>query len=351
MKFFVNASRTITSGTFRYFGLVVLGYIIISAVILWTFEIFGAAFIDQQVMVRDESPVERFWNLQTASGVMLIEVGIILLLTRGYKKRPHRLLHPPKAQASRELLLLVGYLIAIQLIGYAVGKLFGWHPISFHLAGSMYGTTDAVPWAEIFGWMAYNFMFYVVLPIVYFWRKRGYTLTRLNLLSARNIKYDIFIIVAVLVIEVTIQLGGVSSQILHIPWQNGIPAAVIAFFVNLIGTALPTAVFIYALMFSRFVAVFRSPITVIVLGGLTYTLVHFFDYWMVFTSLGAFLASFGGLFLQYFMPGVIKAVLTYRTGNPWVHLWAYHAIAPHVVLDTPHFIDAGQVAETVHENH
>ena len=34
-------------------------------------------------------------------------------------------------------------------------------------------------------------------------------------------------------------------------------------------------------------------------------------------------------------PGMVKAVMTLRTGNAWVHLWAYHAIAPHVIIDTP----------------
>jgi hypothetical protein len=32
---------------------------------------------------------------------------------------------------------------------------------------------------------------------------------------------------------------------------------------------------------------------------------------------------------------MIKSYLTLRTGNAWVHLWAYHAIAPHVTSDTP----------------
>jgi len=27
-----------------------------------------------------------------------------------------------------------------------------------------------------------------------------------------------------------------------------------------------------------------------------------------------------------------------RTGNAWVHLWAYHAIAPHVVSDTRNIV-------------
>jgi len=29
----------------------------------------------------------------------------------------------------------------------------------------------------------------------------------------------------------------------------------------------------------------------------------------------------------------MKSFLTIRTGNAWVHLWAYHAISPHVTTD------------------
>ena len=41
--------------------------------------------------------------------------------------------------------------------------------------------------------------------------------------------------------------------------------------------------------------------------------------------------------LQYFGPGMMKSVLTLRTGNAWVHAPAvgYHAFAPHVIVDTP----------------
>ena len=40
-------------------------------------------------------------------------------------------------------------------------------------------------------------------------------------------------------------------------------------------------------------------------------------------------------FFEDFAKGVIKTVLTLRTGNAWVHVWAYHAVAPHAIADTP----------------
>ena len=39
--------------------------------------------------------------------------------------------------------------------------------------------------------------------------------------------------------------------------------------------------------------------------------------------------------LSYTGPGMIKSVLTLRTGNAWVHALGYHLVAPHVALDTP----------------
>jgi hypothetical protein len=40
------------------------------------------------------------------------------------------------------------------------------------------------------------------------------------------------------------------------------------------------------------------------------------------------------VFLTFFPPGVTKSFLTMRTGNAWVHLWGFHAISPHVTVDT-----------------
>jgi hypothetical protein len=38
--------------------------------------------------------------------------------------------------------------------------------------------------------------------------------------------------------------------------------------------------------------------------------------------------------LLYGAPGMFKSLLTLRTGNAWVHVWAYHAIVPHTIGNT-----------------
>ncbi len=70
-------------------------------------------------------------------------------------------------------------------------------------------------------------------------------------------------------------------------------------------------------------------------GGLTYALAHHFDGWTLFNSPANAVLTVVFLLLQYFSPGMIKTFLTLRTGNIWVHVWAYHAFVPHVIFDTP----------------
>jgi hypothetical protein len=46
-------------------------------------------------------------------------------------------------------------------------------------------------------------------------------------------------------------------------------------------------------------------------------------------------SSFMLVYMTFFPAGLMKSFLTVRTGNAWVHVWAYHAISPHVTIDTP----------------
>jgi hypothetical protein len=62
---------------------------------------------------------------------------------------------------------------------------------------------------------------------------------------------------------------------------------------------------------------------------------HIVEGWSAFDSPRDITLSLIFVLLQYFGPGMIKSVLTLRTGNAWVHALSYHAIAPHVIIDTP----------------
>lgn len=81
----------------------------------------------------------------------------------------------------------------------------------------------------------------------------------------------------------------------------------------------------------------------IILGGLTYPALHGGDSWDDYSSLSHSLLALIFVTLQYFGPGMVKSVLTLRTGNAWVHVWDYHAIAPHVLIDTPTVVNILQI--------
>jgi hypothetical protein len=61
---------------------------------------------------------------------------------------------------------------------------------------------------------------------------------------------------------------------------------------------------------------------------------HVFESWTRYDSLVHSVVSIIVVFLIFFPPGLMKSFLTLRTGNAWVHVWGFHAISPHVTVDT-----------------
>jgi hypothetical protein len=239
---------------------------------------------------------------------------------------------PEPAIALRETLALVGYGIAGLLGGWILGSALGFHPISFHLTGTLYGTGESVSRAEVGVWAAYNCAVYVVAPYLYF--RRRYSPTQLNLKST-DVRNDVLVIVVILAIESVVELLGLSSAIFDLSLRQVALGAPLTFAIYLAGTVLPTMLFIQCILVPRYRRLTGSTATTVILGGVTYALLHCFDGWLAFTTPSAVALSLIFLFLQYLGPGMIKTVLTLRTGNAWVHVWAYHAVAPHTIADTP----------------
>ena len=97
-------------------------------------------------------------------------------------------------------------------------------------------------------------------------------------------------------------------------------------------------IFLTCILLPRYLKLSGSIATTVILGGLTYAALHIFEYWTVYDSLSNSIFSVILVFLQFFVPGMIKSFLTLRTGNAWVHVWAYHAISPHVTADTGNIV-------------
>jgi hypothetical protein len=274
-------------------------------------------------------------------GVALILIGVTYLVTKGRAVPDMAARAPGRSAALAETAGLVGYGILVQFGGLLLGRAVGEHAISLHMHGTLYGADNPVSPTEATVWMLYNFVFYAVLPYLFF-RQRGYSNEQLNLRSS-NRANDTLLILVILLLESTIELvllwlasdatifGLDANQLLV-----GIP---LAFLLNLFGTAIPIMVFIYCILLPRFLKLTGSVAATVVLGGTAYAVIHYFESWTAYDTVANGTLSVIFLMFQYFGPGMIKSVLTLRTGNAWVHVWAYHAIAPHVTVDTPNIVN------------
>ncbi|HKE89225.1 MAG TPA: hypothetical protein VKB45_02735, partial [Gemmatimonadales bacterium] len=238
---------------------------------------------------------------------------------------------PEHRVALRETLLVLAYAVIGQVGGWIVGPLLGYRPFSFHLAGTLYGSTLAQTPADVWIWASYNFLVFAVVPYLYF--RRRYSTTELNLRSVDR-PNDARLILVILVLESLFEVSAFSG-ILHLSPRQLLLGAPLSFAVFFIGTVLPTMVLIYAILLPRYFKLTGSAISTVLLGGLTYAAMHLVEGWSAFGSPRDAALSLLFVLLSYVGPGMIKSVLTLRSGNAWVHALGYHAVAPHVVVDAP----------------
>ena len=279
----------------------------------------GASFAYQMV--------SQFVQLAFALGL----IGVIYLVTRRRVVPNIVDRAPARSRAGVETVGMVAYALVAQGVGFALGKLLGLHPISLHLPGTVYGLYGTLPVSEVYLWVVYNFAVYAAVPYAYF-RNRGYTNEQLNLRS-NNRRQDLLLIVIVLALESAFELS-TNTALFHLSATQLVLGAPLSFGIYFLGTVVPIMIFIYSILLPRYLRLTGSVAATVVLGGLSYAGMHLFDSWGVYDSFQNAVLSLSFVTLQYFGPGTVKSVLTLRTANAWVHVWAYHAFAPHVTLDT-----------------
>lgn len=270
---------------------------------------------------------------------MLVEVFALMvvvhLLTRRRSVPDIADRAPARAEAKKEVALVVAYGVLAMMGGFALGRVFGWHAFSFHLDGMVVRTGQKIVPAEVYCWAAYNLLAYAVVPFTLF--RHRYTTDQLSLRS-NNRRADLILILVVLAIESAVQLSAASSSILDLDLHQALLGAPLTFVISFAGTVLPTMVFIYCVLAPRYLKLTGSVPATVILGGLTYALLHFFDGWTNFASPADALLSVLYLLLFYTGPGMFKMFITIRSASAWTHVWAYHAIAPHTLIDTPMFV-------------
>src|SRR5271156_6025616 len=253
--------------------------------------------------------------------LVVLMFGLVALLTR---KRPVIDLGqraPECSIARREALAMV----AGRLIGQ---HLFG-EGIALHLNGSLVGATRVQSPIEVYTWAAYNGILLALIPYVVF-RMRGYSNEQLNLKSA-NLKSDVLVIVVVLAFSAGMDMMG--SNIFQLTRHQQLVGGLMSFWLHLFGTDLPIMIVIYSILMPRYFKLF-SPMTAYLLGAVSYPTMHIFESGTRYNSIGAAAMSLTFVYLLLIPAGLMKSFLTWRTGNAWVHVWAYHAISPHVTVDT-----------------
>lgn len=256
-------------------------------------------------------------------------MGLVWLLTRRRNAFDMAARAPDGGRTLAETLGVLAYAMAAQGGGWVVGPLFGYRPFSFHLAGALVGCSNPASPGEALVWMSYNFVAFAVIP--YLWARRRYSNLDLNLVStdARN---DALVLGVVFGVESAVQLVAIPG-ILTLTPHAALIAAPLAFGLFLFGTVLPTMVLIYAILLPRYLRLTGSPTLTVILGGLTYALMHLVEGWSNFSTPRDTALSLLFVFVSYTGPGMFKAFVTLRTGNAWIHAIGYHAVAPHTIVD------------------
>jgi hypothetical protein len=271
-----------------------------------------------------------------APSLTMIEIFVLMALTFWITRRrviPDLAARAPDRQlAKRETLGLLAYATLGQVGGWILGPALGYRSFSFHISGTVFGCAIPPSLGELWTWALYNFVVFAVVPYLYF-RKR-YSNTDLNLRS-NDRRNDALLILIILIIESAFELAVFDQNLFRLSGRQIWFGAPLTFLVFFIGTVLPTMVLIYAILLPRYLKITGSAISAVLLGGLTYAAMHIVEGWSVFDSPRNVALSLIFVLLQYFGPGMIKSVLTLRTGNAWVHAFSYHIIAPHVIVDTP----------------
>ncbi|MDC0557753.1 hypothetical protein OAO36_01425 [Pelagibacterales bacterium] len=264
--------------------------------------------------------------------VLFVSVFLLLYLTR--KREPVKwteLYAVNKKTARKEIWISVIYLFLTQLIlgfGFNMGLHFPGTDI--YSAGSHFQT-------DVWIWAITYLIIYTVIPLLWL-QENGFSLSKL--FSSFNWLRDLWIIGAYWAFDffgpiltgATDFIGGITIT----QYFQGIPLGI---FINTIGAGLPVVVMMHVIFIPRVAVLFENKLTVILLGGLFYSVFSLFDQGVDYSSLSVGLISISYIVMTQTLVGMGKATFTVVTGNPFIHFITLHVISARVPFDTRMYIE------------
>ncbi|MEM7331756.1 MAG: hypothetical protein AAF490_06670 [Chloroflexota bacterium] len=267
----------------------------------------------------------------------LLQLALVYAITTRREGPDFTIKTPDRKTAVQETVYLWIYALIMLIV---LGGGFG---IGLHLPGTIFDPNMVLNSNSIIVWAGVNFTIFAAIPYLIF-RRRGYTHDDM-LLRSRNWWADLLLIAVVLIIESLIEWFGIPDGMRFFaltPTQMGL-GGLLNLFLHLLGTGLPILIFVQAILVPRYYKISGSLAGAVVAGGITYATFHLFEFWTVYQSLETTAVSLVFVYLQFTGAGMIKAMMTLRSGNAWTHLWGYHLIAPHLWTDTNIFVQAFRI--------
>jgi hypothetical protein len=307
--------------------------IFLTGLSFWILATFSYFFFVQKGLNVSPIAEDGFTSLLTTYiPVLVIAVFLLLYLTR---KREAvnwiELYSVKKSTAKTEAWLTVVYLLVTQLIlglGFNMG---------LHFPGTDVYSTGSHSQVDVWLWAITYTIIYTVFPLIWL-RRRGFSLKKL-FGSFKWIR-DLWIIIAYWGIDFfgpifsgsTDFIGGISST----QYAQGIPLGIL---INTLGAGLPVVVMMHMIFIPRVAVLIDNKLTVILLGGLFYSLFSLFDQGVDYSSVSYALTSFTYIVMTQTLVGMGKATFTVVTGNPFVHFISLHVISARVPFDTRMYIE------------
>ena len=264
--------------------------------------------------------------------ILFLSVFLLIYLTRKRERVDWVELYAvDKESAKKEAWLCLIYLTITQLI---LGAGFN---MGLHFPGTDTYSSGSHSQQDVLIWLITYTTIYTIIPLL--WLQRiGLSLGKL--FTSFKWKRDIWIIASYWALDFfgpiitgsTDFIGGISVS----QYAKGVPLGIL---VNSLGAGLPVLVMMHLIFIPRIAIIFKHKITVILLGGLFYSVFSLFDQGVDYSNLPIGLTSFTYVVMTQTLVCMGKSTFTVVTGNPFIHFITLHVISARVPFDTRMYID------------